>query len=44
MHKYENCRYLKDVTNPDTFLRNILIVYFNKGRGMDICPYRLHIL
>jgi hypothetical protein len=26
------------------FLRNITIVYSNKGSGMDNCPYRLHIL
>jgi hypothetical protein len=25
------------------FLRNIIVVYFNKGRGMDNCPYHLHI-
>jgi hypothetical protein len=31
-----------NVTN--FFLRNITIVYFNKGSGMDNCPYRLHIL
>jgi hypothetical protein len=26
------------------FLRNITIGYFNKGSGMDNCPYCLHIL
>jgi hypothetical protein len=31
-------------TSSFYFLRNITIVYSNKGRGMDNCPYRLHIV
>jgi hypothetical protein len=27
-----------------SILRNMIIVYFNKEKGMDNCPYHLHIV
>jgi hypothetical protein len=38
------CRKVIQLKFSRPFLRNITIVYFNKGSGMDNCPYRLKIL
>jgi hypothetical protein len=42
MKKTKTIQQLLSKIIPDNgFLRNIIIVYFNKGRGMDSCPYEV---